>query len=101
MDRATGYWRDKQKLARYELQDLDADPCGKACYLAPIHEYLHTLYPYNLFWDEVRPRNVPGFYWTCCLTRPVTEADVIWDPLWWKGAVKLDNMKAVVQQIRL
>ena len=36
VDEARGYWSDKQELVRYELQGLDAEPCGEDCYLAPI-----------------------------------------------------------------
>ena len=90
-----GYRRDKRELFASEIRDLKADPCGKACYLAPIREYFHTLYPYNLFRGDVRPRDVPGFCRTCRLTRAVTEAEVIREPEWWKGAVELDNMNSM------
>lgn len=66
VERDPGYWRDKRELIASEIRALKADPCGEACYLAPIHEYLRTLYPYNLFWGVVRPRDVPAFCWTRC-----------------------------------
>ena len=76
MDRAPGYWRDKQELVRYEFRDLDAEPCGEDCYLEPVCEYQGATCPYTMHDRDPPYTGEPGYYRQCWLFRAVTETDV-------------------------
>ena len=79
VDRAPGYWRDKRELVAYELCELEAEPCSKDCYLAPVSEYFRTTYPYTMHDRDPPYTDEPGYCWHCVLVRPVTETDVALD----------------------
>ena len=95
VDRAPGYWRDKQELVRYALQDLDAEPCGEDCYLAPLNEYQDTTYPYTMHDRDPPYRDEPGYCWLCGLVRPVTGTDVARDLSWWQSHMRSDTFKSI------
>ena len=95
VDRAPGYWRDKQELGRYELRDLDAEPCGEDCYLAPVSEYQGATYPYTMHYRDPPYTDEPGYCWQCGLVRPVTETDVTRDLSWWQSHMRPDTFKQI------
>ena len=95
IDGAPGYWRAREAHAAYDLRELEAEPCGRDCYPAPMSEYQGTTYPYTRHDRDPPYTDEPGYCRHCRLVRPVTETDVARDFSWWQSHMRPDTFKII------